>query len=153
MKILIQKVSSAKVEVESKIVGSIDRGFLIFMGVEEEDSPEDLSYIIRKVIGLRIFEDTNGKMNLNLEQVGGSLLLVSQFTLLADTRKGNRPSFNKAANPTKGEQYYQLAINSFRQHNVNVETGVFGAQMKINLTNEGPVTIWIDSKDRNRSRS
>ena len=153
MKILIQKVSSAEVEVESKIVGKINTGFLIFMGVEEDDSLEDLSYIVRKVIGLRIFEDSAGKMNLNLEQVNGSLLLVSQFTLLADTRKGNRPSFNKAANPTKGNEYYHLAIDAFRRHNYKVETGVFGAQMKIGLTNEGPVTIWIDSKDRFRSKN
>lgn len=152
MKVLIQRVSSAQVTVQSNLVGSIDHGLLVFMGVEAEDTREDLDYIVRKVIGLRIFEDEAGKMNLDLKQVNGSILVVSQFTLVADTRKGNRPSFNQAADPDKGYEYYERFIKAFKELDFRVHSGQFGAQMNVNLINDGPVTIWIDSKDRIRSR-
>ena len=153
MKALIQRVSSARVEVDLSITGEIEHGFLILLGVEEEDAKEDLDYLVKKIIGLRVFSDSAEKMNLNIQQVNGSLLIVSQFTLLADTRKGNRPSFNKAANPSKGLEYYELAVEKFKQSGIPVKTGTFGAKMNVSLVNDGPVTIWLDSKDRQRSRN
>ena len=153
MKALIQRVSSARVEIDLSITGEIEHGFLILLGVEEEDSKEDLDYIVKKIIGLRVFSDSADKMNLSIQQVNGSLLIVSQFTLLADTRKGNRPSFNKAANPSKGLEYYELAVEKFKQSGIPVKTGIFGAKMDVSLVNNGPVTILLDSKDRQRPRN
>ena len=153
MKSLIQRVSSAKVEVGMSTLGQIGSGLLVFLGVEEDDLTDDLDYLVRKIIGLRIFSDHANKMNLNIKQVNGSLLIVSQFTLIADTRKGNRPSFNNAANPTKGFEYYKNAIEKFADAGIPVQSGEFGAAMNVSLVNDGPVTIWLDSKDRNRSRN
>ena len=153
MKALIQRVSSAKVEVELSVIGQIECGLLVFLGVEEEDSKEDLDYLVKKVSGLRIFSDSENKMNLSVKQINGSLLIVSQFTLIADTRKGNRPSFNNAANPTKGFEYYTEVINKFMDTGIPVQSGKFGAKMSVTLVNDGPVTIWLDSKERHRART
>ena len=148
MKAVIQRVQKASVEVDSKVIGKIDLGFLVLLGVEEEDTIKDLDYILKKVTSLRIFSDSDNKMNLNLSQVNGSILLVSQFTLLASTRKGNRPSFNLAANPKKANEYYNLMIKKLKEANFNVETGEFGAEMQVSLINDGPVTILLNSFDQ-----
>ena len=153
MKALIQRVSSAKVEVGTTILGQIDCGLLVFIGVEENDHIEDIDYLVKKISGLRIFSDDDNKMNLSIKQINGSLLIVSQFTLIADTRKGNRPSFNNAANPTKGFEYYTNLINKFEHAGIPVESGKFGAAMNVTLVNDGPVTIWLDTRDRNRPRN
>jgi len=152
MKALIQRVAHSSVTVEGEVVGAINKGFLVLMGVEQEDTQDDLDYLIRKITKLRVFEDEQGKMNLSLEQVDGEVLLVSQFTLLADTRKGNRPSFNKAADPDTGKLYYEKAIQCFKEAGLSVATGSFGASMQVELLNNGPVTIWIDSQDRLKPR-
>ena len=153
MKALIQRVSSAKVEVGITILGQIECGLLVFIGVEENDHIEDIDYLVKKISGLRIFPDDDNKMNLSIKQINGSLLIVSQFTLIADTRKGNRPSFNNAANPKKGFEYYTNLINKFKHAGISVESGKFGAAMNVTLVNDGPVTIWLDSKDRNKPRN
>lgn len=143
---VLQRVSKASVEVDQTIVGAIEKGLLVFLGVAQGDTQKDLDYIVKKVSNIRVFEDENDKINLNLSQVEGQLLLVSQFTLLACTKKGNRPSFNLAAAPDIANEYYQLAINAFQAQGLQVQTGVFGAKMKIELVNEGPVTIILDSQ-------
>ncbi|MBT3783966.1 D-tyrosyl-tRNA(Tyr) deacylase [bacterium] len=152
MKALIQRTSRAEVQTSEGIVGSINGGFLVFLGVESEDSLDDLEYLVHKISKMRVFPDANDKMNLDLSQAGGKILLVSQFTLCADTRKGNRPSFHLAAPPSKGEEYYQAALQRFEELGIEVETGTFGAMMRVSLVNEGPVTIFLDSKDRFRPR-
>jgi D-tyrosyl-tRNA(Tyr) deacylase len=146
MKFLIQKVNHASVTVENNVIGSIGKGFLVFIGVAESDTNEIADKLIKKLLGLRIFEDAEGKTNLSLSDVGGSLLLVSQFTLYADCRKGNRPSFIKAGNPALAEQLYEYIIEQCRKQ-FPVETGSFGADMKVKLENDGPFTIILDSEE------
>lgn len=146
MRAVVQRVKEAKVEVDGEIVGSIAGGLLVFLGVGEEDEEKDLDYMVDKVLGLRIFQDENDKMNLSLLDVGGELLVVSQFTLYGDARKGKRPSFTASARPEKGESYYEEFIQRAREKGVKVETGVFGAHMHVDLINDGPVTILLDSK-------
>lgn len=146
MRAVVQRVKEAKVEVDGEIVGSIAGGLLVFLGVGEEDEEKDLDYMVDKVLGLRIFQDENDKMNLSLLDVGGELLVVSQFTLYGDARKGKRPSFTASAHPEKGESYYEEFIQRAREKGVKVETGVFGAHMHVDLINDGPVTILLDSK-------
>ncbi len=153
MKAVVQRVSQAGVEVDSQIVGQIGRGFLVFLGVEQDDEAADLDYLVMKASKLRIFSDEQGRMNLSLKQVGGSVLLVSQFTLLADTRKGNRPSFGLAGEPGKAQDYYEKAIQAFKAEGLNVASGVFGAMMNVSLVNDGPVTILLDSKGRRCPRA
>ena len=148
MRVVLQRVTNASVLVEGSLVGQIGKGFLLLLGIAEGDSEADLDYLVKKIIGLRIFPDADGKMNLSLAQVGGELLLVSQFTLFADTRKGNRPSFLAAAKPELGKSLYEKAIQAFRASGLRVETGQFGADMKVTLTNDGPVTILLDSKEK-----
>lgn len=143
---VLQRVSKAAVVIDGITVGSINKGFLVLLGVAQEDTKKDLDYIVKKVSNMRVFEDDNEKMNLNLSQVDGKLLLVSQFTLLACTKKGNRPSFNVAAEPKMANEYYENAISEFKAQGLDVETGRFGAKMQISLVNEGPVTIILDSK-------
>lgn len=149
MKVVIQRVQHASVEVEGKCVGDIGKGMLVLHGVEVEDTAEDLEYIVKKTINLRIFDDENGVMNESLLQQGGDLLCVSQFTLLANTRKGNRPSYIQAAAPDVSLPMYERFCELLSAHlGKPVQRGIFGADMKVTLLNDGPVTIIIDSRNR-----
>ncbi len=144
MRALIQRVTSASVKVEGKIVGKIGKGFLIFLGIYEEDTEEKIEKLTKKIVNLRIFNDENDKMNLSIKDVKGEILLISQFTLCADTRKGNRPSFIQAKEPTDANVIYEKTIESIKNENIVVEKGIFGADMKVELLNDGPVTILLD---------
>ena len=147
MKVVIQRVSEASVQIDSEIVGSISKGLLVLLGVEHEDIKEDADYLIQKLISLRIFGDENGKMNLAIKEINGSFLVVSQFTLHASTKKGNRPSFIAAARPESAIPLYEYFTQLLRELCACVvQTGQFGADMKVKLINDGPVTIIIDSK-------
>lgn len=148
MKVVIQRVSSASVAVDGKTEGAIQRGFLLLVGVEEKDDGTDVTYLARKISNLRVFEDDEGKMNLALNDVGGAILSISQFTLLANTKKGNRPSFIDAAKPEIGNKLYESLNEQLRNEGFDVQTGVFGAHMDVSLVNDGPVTIIIDSKNK-----
>ncbi|MCR4956318.1 MAG: D-tyrosyl-tRNA(Tyr) deacylase [Lachnospiraceae bacterium] len=147
MKFVIQRVTHASCTVESEIIGEINQGFMVLIGVEESDNEEIADKLVKKMIGLRIFADENDKTNLSLKDVNGSLLLISQFTLYADCKKGNRPSFIKAGNPELAEHLYQYIIEKSKESVSNVQTGSFGADMKIELLNDGPFTIILDSKE------
>lgn len=146
MRFIIQRVTNASVTVEGNITGQIEKGFLVLIGVSEDDTKEIADKMIKKLIGMRIFEDENGKTNLALADVGGSLLLVSQFTLYADCKKGNRPSFTKAGNPQMAEEMYEYIIAQCKKDVENVQMGVFGADMKVQLLNDGPFTVILDSE-------
>lgn len=148
MKAVIQRVCKASVSVDHKIIGSIDRGLMVLLGVDREDNESDLDYLVKKITGMRIFEDDQEKMNLALADVGGSLLVISQFTLLASTKKGNRPSFTQAGPPEMSNALYEQFIARCRALGFKVEHGQFGAHMEVSLVNDGPVTIVIDSRDR-----
>lgn len=149
MRALIRRVSSAEIKVNLNQVGSIDNGLLVYLGVHKHDVVDDLDWIIKKILGLRVFEDEQGKMNLKIQSDQG-ILLVSQFTLWGNLKKGFRPSFNQAADPSMGESFYNLAIEKLKMNfNGMVSSGVFGAEMQILAVEEGPVNIWIDSKNRN----
>ena len=145
MRFLIQRVNRARVEVNGQITGQIQKGFLVFIGVSGQDTTEIADKLIKKMIGLRIFEDTDGKTNLALKDVGGSLLLVSQFTLYADCKKGNRPSFVHAGAPELANELYEYIIAQCRAVGMETETGIFGADMKVELENDGPFTVILDS--------
>ncbi len=145
MKAVVQRTTRAGVSIDGNTVGRIDRGLLVLLGIEPDDGEADIEYMVKKCSGLRIFEDENGKMNLSVQDVGGSILLVSQFTLLGDARKGNRPSFTGAAVPEKAIPIYERAISELAKR-LPVQTGVFGADMQVELVNDGPVTILLDSK-------
>ena len=146
MKIVIQRVSHAAVEVEGQLLGSIQQGLLLLVGVGPEDGLEDIAYLKRKILQMRIFEDDEGKMNRSLLDVGGAVLSISQFTLFAQTKKGNRPSYTQAAPPQLAEELY-LAFNEVLAQDIPLEAGQFGADMKVSLVNDGPVTILLDSKN------
>ena len=148
MRAVIQRVERASVSVEGEIRGQIGAGFLVLIGVEEGDGDADFSYIAEKVPNLRVFEDEQGKMNRSLLDVGGELLAVSQFTLLGDARGGRRPSFITAARPETADPMYERLVADWRARGIRVETGVFGAHMKVSLVNDGPVTILLDSRRR-----
>lgn len=149
MRVLLQRVKRASVTVENKISGKIDNGLLIFLGIEEEDNDDDIKWLGNKVLNMRIFSDDEGKMNLSLLDTKGDVLIVSQFTLHASTKKGNRPSFIMAAKPDKAIPLYESFIDYLKtESKLKVETGIFGADMAVELINSGPVTIWIDSKQR-----
>jgi D-tyrosyl-tRNA(Tyr) deacylase len=146
MRAVIQRVHSARVEVDDQIIGKIEEGLLVFLGVGRDDIQDDCQYISDKISNLRIFHDEQGKMNHSLLDIAGSVLLVSQFTLYGDARKGRRPSFSDAASPELGEALYQKTAESLRQAGLKVETGKFQAHMQVHLCNDGPVTILLDSK-------
>lgn len=147
MRFIVQRVTRASVTVEGKVIGSIDRGFLVLIGVGQGDTKMMADKLIKKMLGLRIFDDENDKINLSLRDVGGNLLLVSQFTLYADCKKGNRPSFIRAGAPNEAEQMYEYIIEKCREEFPEVQTGSFGADMKVELLNDGPFTIILDSEE------
>lgn len=147
MKFVIQRVKKAKVEVEDKVIGEIGEGFLVFIGVANEDTKEIADKLVKKLLGLRIFADEEGKTNLSLADVKGELLLVSQFTLYADCKKGNRPSFIRAGAPDFANEMYEYMIQKCRESGVKTETGIFGADMQVSLVNDGPFTILYDSDE------
>lgn len=146
MKVLVQRVSSASVTVDDKITGQISNGLLLLIGIAENDSEKDLEWVAEKCVNLRIFEDEDYKMNRSLLEIGGEILAISQFTLLADISRGRRPSYINAADPEKGKAYYDLFVSKLRGYKVKVETGIFGAMMDVKLVNRGPVTILIENK-------
>ena len=146
MIVLLQRVSEAKVTVDDKIAGEIGSGLLIFLGVFQNDALEDTKFLTNKIVHLRLFDDDAGKMNRSLLDVEGAVLVVSQFTLCADTEKGRRPSFIKAAQPKLGEKFYNSFIQDLKERGINVSTGIFGAMMNVQLVNDGPVTFVLDSK-------
>ncbi len=149
MRVLIQRVKKASVEIEGKVFSKINHGLLIFLGIEEEDNPEDIDYLIRKIGRLRIFSDENQAMNLSVQDVDGECMVVSQFTLHANTKKGNRPSFIKAARPETAIPLYERFIRQLETEiNKKIATGSFGAMMDVSLINDGPVTIWMDSRNK-----
>lgn len=146
MRAVVQRVSSASVTVDGEVVGKIDRGFLVLLGVGVDDSESDTIVLAEKVAGLRVFEDENGKMNLSLKDVDGSMLVVSQFTLFGDCRKGRRPSFVEAARPEKAESLYETFVAEVQGQGIAVETGRFQTHMDVQLVNDGPVTLLLDSR-------
>ncbi len=147
MKIVLQRVLEASVAVEGKIVGSIGKGYLLLLGVSSEDTKEIADKMIEKVSRLRIFEDENGKINLSIGQVNGEVLVVSQFTLYADCKKGNRPSFTNAGSPAMAEELYEYVLTRCRELFSNTQCGEFGADMKVSLVNDGPFTVVLDSNE------
>lgn len=148
MRVVLQRVSHASVTVEEKVIGKIQRGFLLLVGVTHDDAMEDMEYLVRKIVQMRIFEDEEGKLNRSVQDIGGEILSVSQFTLYADTKKGNRPSFSKVAPGDVALEMFEQFNGLLRDTGIPVETGQFGADMKVELLNDGPVTILLDSKTR-----
>lgn len=148
MKIVLQRVSEASVSVGGTVIGSIQKGFMLLVGISEGDKAEDADWLAQKIANLRVFSDEDGKMNLSIHQINGEILSISQFTLLADYKKGNRPSFIKAAKPDVALSLFQYFNDVLRQAGISVATGQFGADMKVTLSNDGPVTIIMDSDDR-----
>lgn len=148
MRILLQRTTNASVSVEEKVTGKIKEGFVALVGVTHEDTEEDVEYLVNKVVHLRVFEDKNGKMNLTLQDIKGSILSISQFTLYADTRKGRRPNFMQAAKPDKAQKLYELFNDKLKEQGIHTETGKFAHTMNVQLTNNGPVTLMLDSETR-----
>ncbi len=147
MKVVLQRSNNSSVSINNKVVGSINMGLVVLLGVGQNDTIEDIDYLVNKVINLRIFEDDEGKMNKSLIDVDGEILLVSQFTLYAETRKGRRPSFINAGSPEKANKYYEIFKEKLIHHGIRIQTGVFQAEMEVNIVNDGPVTIIIDTED------
>jgi D-tyrosyl-tRNA(Tyr) deacylase len=150
MRALVQRVSKARVLVEGEVVGEISRGLVVFVGVHQDDRHEDADLLARKVTQLRVFPDEENKMNLSVRDIVGSLLVVSQFTLYGETRKGNRPSYSQAAPPDRAKELYDEFTSSCRKSGLTVATGVFQAHMQVELVNEGPVTLWYDTESKQR---
>ena len=147
MKFVIQRVTKGKVSVDDQVIGKINQGYVVLIGVSDEDSRQTADKMLKKMLGLRIFADENGKTNLALKDVNGELLMISQFTLYADCRKGNRPSFTKGAHPEQANTLYAYCAEYTKQLGIPVKTGWFGAMMSVELTNEGPFTIWLDTDE------
>ena len=147
MRMLLQRVSKASVIINSNNFSSINKGLLVFLGIQTKDTLKDVQYLTHKLINLRIFNDDDGLMNLSVLDKQYSIMLISQFTLYGNCKKGNRPSFINAEKPKKAKVLYQLFIDELKKYNINLETGKFGANMTVNLTNNGPVTLWIDSNE------
>ncbi|WP_195575996.1 D-aminoacyl-tRNA deacylase [Paenibacillus sp. 1001270B_150601_E10] len=145
MKVVVQRAKDAKVVVEGQTVGQIDKGFMLLVGVTHEDTEQDVNWLADKIVGLRVFEDEEGKMNDSVQDIGGAILSVSQFTLYGDCRKGRRPNFMAAARPELAEKLYESFNDCLRSHGITVETGRFGAMMDVSFTNDGPVTLILDS--------
>ena len=150
MRAVIQRTNlPAHVSVDSNVTGQIDKGLVVYLGISPEDTDEDIKWLTNKIVNLRVFNDSQGVMNLSLKDIGGSILLISQFTLYASTKKGNRPSYLKSAKPDIAKPLYERFAQFLKdQHEIRVEKGVFGADMKVNYTNDGPVTICIDTKNK-----
>lgn len=146
MRAVIQRVKKASIIANNKNMGEIGKGLLVLLGIGNDDKKEDLDYMVDKILGLRIFEDNNNKMNLSIKDIKGDIAIVSQFTLYGDVRKGRRPNFMNSANPILAEKYYNMFIDKIKEENMKVITGSFGANMEISLVNDGPVTILMDSK-------
>ncbi|GAB5418266.1 MAG: D-aminoacyl-tRNA deacylase [Crocinitomicaceae bacterium] len=148
MRVLIQRVSEASVTIEGTVHSTIGQGLLLLVGIEHEDTSEDIDWLVKKITQMRIFSDDDGKMNLSVQDVNGSLLVISQFTLHASTKKGNRPSYIKAARPEIAIPLYEQFLTTLSDQNLKIASGKFGANMKVALVNDGPVTIWLDSRDK-----
>lgn len=148
MRVLLQRTTEASVQISGQIHGKINRGLVILVGICGDDTEDDARWLAQKIIQMRIFADSEGKMNLSVQDIEGELLVISQFTLHASTKKGNRPSFIQAARPEQAIPLYEFFIKLLNESDLKVETGVFGADMQVDLTNDGPVTIWMDSKER-----
>lgn len=148
MRIVVQRATEASVVIDNLVHGAINQGFVLLLGFEDEDTAEDVDWLVSKIHQMRIFSDDEGKMNLSIADIQGEILLISQFTLFASTKKGNRPGFTKAARPEKAIPLYEYTIQAFKQTGLKVETGQFGADMKVQLINDGPVTIIMDSKNK-----
>ena len=144
MRLLVQRVLNSNVKVDGKITGEINKGYMVLLGVTHDDDTEKADYLVKKLINLRVFEDENGKMNLNINQVGGELLIISQFTLYGNTKDGNRPSFTEAAKPEKAEELYNYFVEQCKKEGIKTEAGIFGADMKVSLINDGPVTVMLE---------
>lgn len=148
MKIVVQRVKEASVKVEGKIVGEVSEGLMLLIGVDETDETNDADWLIKKIIDLRIFSDENGKMNLSVKDISGEILCISQFTLISDYKKGNRPSYIKAAKPEKAIPLFEYFKEEIKTSGLKIESGIFGADMKVSLLNDGPVTLVLDSKTK-----
>lgn len=148
MRVLLQRTTQASVQIGGQIHGKINRGLVILVGICGDDTEDDARWLVQKIIQMRIFADSDGKMNLSLQDIEGELLVISQFTLHASTKKGNRPSFIQAARLEHAIPLYDFFINRLNESNLKIETGIFGADMQVSLINDGPVTIWMDSKER-----
>lgn len=148
MRAVVQRVSRASVTVAEEITGQIERGFMVLLGVEADDAQDDLTWLVNKVVGLRVFEDADGKMNCDINQIGGAMLVVSQFTLLGDCRKGRRPSFVAAARAEMANELYEQFCDSVRTKGIDVQTGRFQQHMDVELVNDGPVTLLLDSRKK-----
>lgn len=146
MRAVVQRVKSSKVQVDNKIIGEIGKGINLLVGISKEDTKEDIDYIVRKVLGMRIFEDEDERMNYSLQDIGGELLVISQFTLYGDCRKGKRPDFMKAQGGEKAVELYNELVEAFKKEIPNLQTGEFGADMKVEIINDGPVTLLLESK-------
>ncbi len=146
MRAVVQRVKKASVSVNDITIGKIEKGLLVYLGVGKSDSPSDISYLANKVLGLRIFEDNNNKMNLSVLDIDGQVLIIPQFTLYGDMRKGKRPSFSDSADPNMGKEYYNIFVDKIKEIGIDAQTGDFGANMEVEYINDGPVTILLDSK-------
>ncbi|GAA3188191.1 D-aminoacyl-tRNA deacylase [Lentilactobacillus kefiri] len=148
MRVVLQRVKEASVSIDGQVHGKIGKGFVLLVGVSDSDGDEEVAYLTHKISKLRVFEDDNGKLNLDINAVNGAILSISQFTLYADTKKGNRPSFTKAGEPEHADKVYEQLNESLRQTGLDVQTGVFGADMLVNIQNDGPVTILFDTDNK-----